>query len=82
MTKCELCDGKGFITRPHAHPQNTIKKDVCPVCNGTGEAEIIQVDGKRIVIYKAYGIFTECGISPNGENQHDSEKAHGVYVSR
>jgi len=56
---CPLCKGEKVIRRTHAHPQNTLKEDVCPVCHGIGEVEEINIDNKPLVIYKAHGVYCE-----------------------
>lgn len=52
-----MCKGAKVIRRPHAHPQNTVKEDVCPVCNGTGDVEEIKTDKQQIVLYKYHGTY-------------------------
>jgi len=56
---CPLCAGQKVIRRTHAHPQNTTKEDVCPVCGGTGEVEEVKTGKSQLVIYKYYGAYAE-----------------------
>ena len=56
---CPLCKGEKVIRRTHAHPQNTLKEDVCPVCHGSGEVEIINIENKPIEIY-----YTDYSLEP------------------
>ena len=56
---CPLCKGEAVIRRTHAHPQNTVKEDTCPVCGGTGVVEEIATKKSILKIYKYHGAYAE-----------------------
>jgi len=54
VSTCLLCNGRGYIKRTHAHPQNPEKTDVCPVCKGKGKVDIVPTSKQQIVLYADY----------------------------